>query len=272
MGFYRCVPTQSGGGTPLSEITDSAAIVEYGTRVTPATANNCANMFRANVTFNQPVVIGSDVTLCSYMFSSASNFNQPVIIGQNVTDCVGMFNYAMAFNQPLIIPDKVTSCASMFNFAQGFNQPVIIGSSVSNCLAMFWHAIKFNQPVMIPKSVTSCASMFSDIWEYNQSITIPSGVTNCRRMFNNCKNFGGDGKAIYINVSPSQTTHDFIGLLRAKNNSLRMNIFCSDLSLLTGTASANSIVNAAISWTATTNGYYNAVYNIYLYNNYSGTL
>jgi hypothetical protein len=59
-------------------------------------------------------------------------------------------------------------------------------------------------------------------------------------------------------------------MLEGKNNAKRINIFCNNLYLLNGNGAGNSIVGQKITWKSQTNGYYNSVYNIYLYNNYTG--
>lgn len=48
---------------------------------------------------------------------------------------------------------------------------------------------------------------------------------------------------------------------------LRMNIYCKNAVPFLGNKETNSITGYNTTWTAITNGYYNALYNIYIYNN-----
>lgn len=101
----------------------------------------------------------------------------------------------------------------------------------------------------------------------NQNIIIGNEVKNCYAMMAQCTNFG---KAIYFkgNVYRFMNT---VNMIRGTKNSLRKEIwFNSVFNNRFNVASTLSIVGNNITWTDMDNGFYNATYNIYCYNNYAG--
>ena len=107
---------------------------------------------------------------------------------------------------------------------------------------------------------------------FTQPITIPEKTHNCARMFFGCTNFS---KNIYVKWPadggvPFPTYANTVNFFARCNNSLRKNIFYNNKYdvFFHNTTASTSIVGAAITWTSITNGYYNATYNIYCYNNY----
>ena len=144
------------------------------------------------------------------------------------------------------------------------NESVTIGNNVTNCAYMFANCDNFNQQVTIPDNVTDCTFMFRSCSKFNQPITIPSSVTSCENMFRNCPNMSSN---IYIN---NKVGIDVSYMLRSYNTQKRINVFCNNIATLNKTASGESLTGTDITWTSTTNGYYNATYNIYIYNNYGG--
>ena len=264
MGYYRCVPTQSGGGgTELSSIRDSAATIEYGNRVAPAQANNCAGLFKGQGSFNKPVFIGDDVTNCWCMFNNASSFNSPVIFGKNVNYVDGMFRYASSFNYPIAVPGDIKNIAGLFSFATAFNQPFAIPEGIISCSYLFSGAASFNQPVTIPESCNNCISMFSGATSFNQNVIVPKNVNSIQFMFNGATNFGKDVYFYTTNTSGAASK-----LFANGNNALRKNVhFNSAVNKLFNNTGSYSIAGASVSWTQMTGGFYNAAYNIYCYNN-----
>ena len=246
---------QGGGGEELAN--SYTAVVNNNYRI----GGSCAYMFSGNDLFNQPVTIGDNVTSCSTMFNGCFNFNKPVTIGNNVTNCVAMFYSCWKFNQPITIPNKVNFCNYMFLDCRVFNQPITIPDKVLNCAYMFNNCGNFNQPITIPDNVTNCAYMFQWCYNFNKSVTIGYNVLTCAYMFNNCRNLNQN---IYIK---STKTSNVVRMLYNHNNQKMINLFCTNLASLNKTTAATSLVGAAITWTAMTNGYYNATYNVYLYNN-----
>lgn len=215
-----------------------------------------------NVQVSSDIVIDDDGWLLQ-------SFNLPVIISENVTNCATMFNGFNAFNQPIEIPNSVTVCSWMFRFAQSFNQPLVIPDSVIGCGNMLFGASAYNSPVTFGSSVTNCLQAIGNCESFNQDVTIPHKCSTAYKMLFNDVSFS---KNVYIDNADA-TSFNYQGLLEGCNNSLVKNVFCYDLSKVNGSGTVkNGIVNAAITWTETTNGYYNAEYNIYLYNNYLGPL
>lgn len=146
-----------------------------------------------------------------------------------------------------------------------FNEPVTIGNQVTYCYQIFQNLPSFNQPVTIPNGATNCQSMFWNCASYNQDITIPASVTDARYMFDSCYNMGSN---IFVDAEFESAMNCTAGMLASKDHSKRVNIWCNNLSTFLST-NWQSIVSSSITWTEMTNGYFNSVYNIYLYNNYS---
>lgn len=215
---------------------------QYGATVNGVTYGSADSLFAGNTTFNQPVTIGNRITSCAYMFNRCTNFNQPVTIPSSVTNCYDMFSDCTSFNQPITIPSSVTSCGSMFSNCTSFNQPVTIPSSVTSGL-IFYKCTNFNSPVSFDSSFSSM------------------------NVFYNCSNMGSN---IYFRGTTHANKYVLFGYMQA--NAIRKNIhFNSALNAdFNGDSYKNSIVGADITWTAMTNGFYNAAYNIYCYYNYTG--
>ena len=148
------------------------------------------------------------------------------------------------------------------------------GTDISSAVLVEGGQIRFTSAtfsnvsnITIGKNITNCTYMFSNVLGLNAvPITIHAKVINCSYMFRNL----ASNANIYINIDPSQTVHNFVNMLYLKNNSYRTRIFCNNLSYLNKITAATSIVGKAITWTSIANGYYNTVYNIYLYRNYAG--
>ena len=259
MGFYRCMPSSSGGGGDAASYT---ATIDGEL----AAQASLAYAFYANNNINGAIVIGDNVTNCTYMFQS-SQFNGPVTIGKNVKNCRYMFSQAVLFNQPLTIPANVNDLWYLFANARSFNSPVtFLGNNFTSMEGVFQGCGNYNQSIIIPHGVTGTYAMFNNAKNFNQDVYIPSTVYGLYNMFRNAWNFG---KNIYINNANGAL--NCTNMMISMNNSIRKNIFLSNLQAITSLSGASSIVGASISWSAITNGYYNARYNIYLYSNYSGT-
>lgn len=191
------------------------------------------------------------------------SFNKPVTIGSKVTNCKGMFSNSQSiFNQPITIPNSVIECSYMFSENPSFNQPIVIPGSVKNCFAMFMRTSNLNQPVTISNDVNNFnghAMLMAQ--NFNQPVVFPTGVTDATQVFGGAMNMCSD--IVFLHTQgPLNTSY----LLWNTNNSLRKNVYCRNLSLLNAT-NRQSIVGANITWSATTNGYYNSTYNIYILNN-----
>lgn len=189
-----------------------------------------------------PIRIGNNVTNCAWAFSKYQRYNYGVTIGQNVIDCSNMFNYCRAFNQPVTIPDSVTNCSNMFNQCVMLNlQRVKVGNNVKDLSNMFYGA------------GTSSGTTYN--------ITVPATAQNCQNMVGSCRG----GNIYFKNSNLTQT--NVKGLVNGSSTSYQKNIFCTNAEIFTATSAATSITGQAITWAPILNGYYNASYNIYIYNN-----
>lgn len=248
---------------------------------------NAAFMFDNGTPPQEDIIIGNNIINCAYMFRNCSTFNQNVSIGRNVTDCVGMFLSCGQFNTPITIPSNVAStaymfhncsnfcsdveikgslnCARMFEYCSDFDANVKINDNVIDCNGMFNACIRLNKIVNIPSKAENIIEMFRNCREYHASnIVIPKNVKSCQYVFINCSNIEGN---IYIN---NANITSVAAMLQGKNVSKRINVFCNNIRAINA-SNSYSIVGSSIVWTATSNGYYNQSYNIYLYNNYIGT-
>lgn len=219
--------------------------VQYVATINGQKYGSCAGVFSGNRTLNSSVTIGNKVTNCANMFWSCTNFNQPITIPSSVTDCSGMF------------------------MASGFNQPITIPSSVTDCSNMFAYIFDFNKSVTISNGVRGCANMFRNCYRSGtipSSLTIPETVTDISNMFT----YAGTMNDIYIKGK----AYRWIGttaFVQRYSTTTRLNIhFNSSLNNRFNITAAYSIVGAAVTWTAMTNGFYNATKNIYCYYNYAG--
>lgn len=161
------------------------------------------------------------------------------------------------FNKAIIIGNEIVECSNMFADSL-FNCNVLMSGNVENCQGMFKNT-PFNKPITLPNTVKNCANMFNNS-AFNQNIYIPKSVTSVVRMFSNCNQLQAN---IYFNGNPSTTSYIFAN----RTNSKRINLFCSSLT----NAQLNSLYGTNCKWTEMTNGWYNSVANIYIYNNYVGT-
>ena len=126
---------------------------------------------------------------------------------------------------------------------------------------MFNGCYNLNQNIQIPNSVTNTAYMFNGCYNLNQNIQIPNSITNIAYMFNFCRNISN------ITIFPKNRT--------SKNTtSFIRNANITQLNIWTDNNTAINIMNTnfiqgSIKPTMTTieNGYYNSLYNVYIYTN-----
>lgn len=289
MPFYRCSIKQNsggGGGGGIDEIY-GRAILENGDYYYP-------NLSAYNAYFSSPKII--NVTIGSHINNAYSMFYHayldcPVTVPGTIKDCINMFSFshfndhltlenginridymfynAYTFNQPLVVPDSVTTAPCLFFYARAFNSRVILGNNVTNCKSMFQNASSYNQPTIIPINVTSTHSMFYNADSFNSPVVIKAwNNIAVYFMFNNCPNYGQN--VIFTDPNLVGVVNNDIwyrGMFLSHNKSVRVNIFAYNPQLFTRTEAGNSLTNTAITWAATTNGYYNALWNIYILNN-----
>lgn len=199
--------------------------------------------FSQNNTFNDKVIIGNNVNNCAFMLQYCNNFNSEVIIGRNVKVLYHFLYACNNFNRNIIIPDKAENCCEMFYLCEKMSSKITFGKNMVDCVRMFQgcYQLSIDNDVTLPKSVALANGMFAECGRLN----IPN---------------------LYINNINCGISY----MLSSWHNS-RINIFCEDLTEIVSLTQSDSIVGGKITWTPMTNGYYNALRNIYLYNNYLGT-
>ena len=222
-------------------------------------ANNTNNVMNFDI-----IKFGNNVTSMYNTFKNCTNFNQPITIGDNITNMYCTFMNCYDFNQPIIIPDSVTNMYSTFGRCPNFNQHITIPDSVTNMAGTFSGCNKFNQPITIPDNVTNMDHTFNNCPNFNQPVTIGNSVTNMYYAFNNCTSFGS---SLYFKNSSKLTNVCY--MFQYCNNSLRKYIYCNNATPFLNTGRYNSITGGLVTWSTMDNGYYNATYNIYIYNNWT---
>lgn len=225
-------------------------------------------MFSNCYSFNQPINMPDGVTNCPYMFENCYNLNQPVHISNNAIDCNYLFTICYNFNQPVNMPDSVITCEYMFQACYNLNQPVHISNNAVNCVGMFYSCHNFNRPVNVPDSVIYCSGMFTGcgtplVIFGNNARYLSSTFGSCQRDVNVYIKYSGND-TLYVNRM-------FYGW-GEPHNSVRKNVFFNPkwTSLFKKTLNNESITGYNTTWTDMTNGFYNAQYKVYCYNNYTG--
>ena len=140
---------------------------------------------------------------------------------------------------------RVNSLSGTFNECRSLNQPITITSGVTT-------------------KTINYINTFLNCTNFNQSINLPSewALTNA---FRGCTNMSGDIRI----TSAYNNSISISNMLRGRSNATRINVYFANLYMLNKTTATTSITGATMTWTATTNGYYNAYYNIYILNNVS---
>lgn len=300
MPFYRCsMPSSSGGGGGGSA--DDYVKITHTNGDTMYPKINTGSLYKAGITSGtfkdihignsiyscylmfdkviftceESVIIPDSVVDTSYMFNSTRYFNAPVTIGNNVTNVSAMFYGANGFNQPVHLPDSVTFAPMMFYASNSFNSKVTFGNRIYNIAQMFAVTSVFNKPFIIPttnytgNNITA-ASILQSANNFNSPILIEEPNIAISYGLRHDKNFGSN---IIFNASTLAIAQTNVrALFNNTNASIRKNIYAYNLTPFMGTTTSNSLTNLAMTWTATTNGYYNASHNIYLLNNVSDAL
>ena len=203
---------------------------------------------------------------------------QQIVIGNNVRDCVELFYGCHYLNTNVVIPNGVESCHSMFRDCYRLNQNIQIPESVTNCGWMFFNVSSLGYEIKIPNNVADCSYMFAGITTKNfANLHIPPKVNNVENIF------GGDYAYTYpyapniffdarewINIRIlSMFGSGYLNGTEIFNKKTRKNVFFNSiLNNVFNRENSYSIAGRPITWTPMTNGFYNAEYNFYMYNNY----
>lgn len=257
---------------------------------------NMDNMFSGCVNLNKNIQINASLFegYGNYMFQNCWKFNQPINI-VNVIYTMRMFDNCISLNSNIQCSETTmrTNSWMMFHNCTNLNQRISI-EYYTNTIGMFRNCFNLNQMFVRDEYPTNCQMMFANCnnlnktvgwgmqggtsfnaWgmlegctKFNQDITIPNTCIDIGSLLWNCKDFA---KTVYIKGTTARTLNVSYMLMDC-NNSKRKNIrFHPSLdSLFRQTTASTSIVGKGITWTNLTNGFYNSLYNIYCYNDYSG--
>lgn len=247
----------------------------------PANVECCDEMF-AGSTFNCPVEIENGITSLSCLFEYAQNFNQQVNIPDSVINCWGLFRFS-GISQYSNIPDNAqnvygmyTGCDNLtdlgditincqnargvfFSASNISNGTVTFGDNVKDVTSAFMHS-NFGGNVVLGNNVQDACAMFQNS-TFGGTIVIPESVINMQNMFEESRN----DLTICIDRNTAYDSTFASSFLRDKNNSFCTTIYCNNLGVLRH----QSLTNTSLFFQEITNGLYNAMYNIYIYNNYT---
>lgn len=236
------------------------------------------NMFYNCTSFNSPMTFnevykndtdtGSLHIWLESVFMSCTNYNQPFNMPNRTYSANYLFAGCTNFNQKIYLPDGLAYAYGMY-LNSAFNQPYEINCPTLVVIdSMFYGCTNFNSTITfnVPR-VSTLKSMFANS-AFNQNIYIPSQINNLYHTFANCKSFS---KNVYI--QGTYRVLNVAGMFNGCDNTKRKNIFFNKaLNSTFGQTGGTSVIGASITWTNITGnvGFYNATYNIYCYNNYSG--
>lgn len=134
-----------------------------------------------------------------------------------------------------------------------------------SCYGMFAENATINVPVTIGRAVNRSDYMLRNCINFNQNLNVHGGVVSCVGMLDGCTKFS---KNVYFHARNSAINAS--GLLANTSNALRKNVwFQTNMNTYFNNTDASSIVGQPVTWTAITNGYYNAAFNVFCYYNYA---
>jgi len=213
--------------------------------------------FLVNTPFNRPIALPDHAVVLSQALQGTAYLNAQVLFGKHSRNFYGVLNSkpsnVSVFNQPLILPKDSMAMSYLFNNTI-FNQPILVLSENTYLL----RNVEGNIP--IAGNPAKCTRLD---FSYMLPCYTSMGV----------KQFGSNiilaSEHIFDGYNVENQSEVYVASMfgTAKDGTHRVNIYAHDLTPFLRTAVRQTVVNNAITWTATTNGYYNATYNIYLYNN-----
>ena len=225
---------------------------------------NACDMFSNYTGFNSPVITdGVQFLDCTNMFYNCQNFNQPVNLSGLSGSASQMFHNCQNFNQPVNIINA-TNCYNMFYRCTNFNQPIVIGDNVDTTWILY-NCTNFNSPVTFGNNCRIWAPFEVSI--FNSDIRIKGLNTNCSWLVYNCNSFGAN---IYIDWIGNNAA--LVNCISSNTNALQKSFHvtseATDFMLNQYLVYAGSQVKPTYEALGDGNGYFNAAYNIYIYNNY----
>lgn len=259
------------------------------TRITFApnvtTTGSAFNWFYVCTNLKSVSNLPRDITNMASCFGGCRNFNSAITIPPNVKDMAHAFSNCIKFNQPITIPEGVTTIAGCFNACYNLNQNFVLPQSLINMRNAFAMTKNIRYLPVIPNNVTDMGSSFRGMSNIKpQNITIPDSVLNLKSCFVSTNNIDtiniGRGATdiaeafMYCNV---KNVYIFSENITAINNAFgwrssyyeRVNVFIKGNTTTNNTFYNGGNVNlvGTIKWTTITNGYWNGLYNIYVYYN-----
>ncbi len=273
----------------------------------PDSVINASSAFYYCNKLNSEVDFGENCYVLNHVFSGCSNFNCPVtfknayIMHQALASCANfnssvtidtkhysdgstpekyiysannLFNNCIKYNRDTDFNVAIGDLSYAFSNCRIFNSRVNIFKA-ENIAYMFRDAVVFNKEVTFPHSNINryspmglnMAYVFQNASNYNCAVRVPNRATNICSMLENATMFGN---TVYVNNKSFGMSH-VRNLFKGCNNSKRKTLYCNNGRNLIGNTASNSLVGAAVTWATTTNGYYNATYNVYIYYNYTGS-
>ena len=275
MPFFRCTVMPPSGD--IVNVDDNYIYyMDNGQKVYPKLSTVRIKQSVNTTTFNSTVCIGNHMNNIESFFDSCTALNCAPILS-NTIDSVGrLFNNCASFNCPVAFPEAIRSMEYTFGYCPSFNQIVQIPHGVNSVNSLFIGCTSYNKPIKYEpysnnRSMSSVgfSSSCSGCRNFNSPVYInTSGDANISYVylyeaFSYCNNMGSN---IIIRGYNEATRFYPSYMLRDKNTQLRVNIFTTNTAPFKVTTTA-SVVAKAITWTDMTNGFYNAYYNVYVYNN-----
>lgn len=250
----------------------------------PPNLLSASNIFSGCNLFNQPVNFPGSVLDASCAFVSCSNLNQPVNLGNGIQNVANMFRSANLFNQRVVIPNSITNATDMFSYTN-YNNRVDFPTNPVSYISMynlFKGSPWFDQPVILTNP-SNLENTFSAMTRFNSPVLV-RGVydSNCPLnlffmygMFYASYNFHStlifDLDLTSANIVDERWAKNCIPVNSQRTYTSPINIYADgalfNYIISPSTASMGYFFEAAITWTAMTNGYYNSAYNFYIYNN-----
>ena len=271
MALYKCVLGGQGSGENPYIFIDGLNINEYPVM-------SLDNVFHNDTIFNSRITIGETVTNCYRMFYNCYSYNQPTIFPFNVHYISSAFGRCNSFNSSVIVYNDRPYVEGMFVGCTSFNSPVYFNNYITRGDGLF-QGSGFNLPIILTTSPQySGSDMFNDSFRNTQHdypvVFRPRKCLDRTSRFSNAfENVPNRKSDIIIDLSlASGNNYNVRNMLTGHNSSIRINIYSQDLSSLIETTAYYSVTGTDITWSSTTNGYYNSSYNIYLLNNVGNAL
>ena len=241
--------------------------------------------------FNQPFNIPNNTTTLYQTFRGCLNFNQPINVPNAVVNMVqafwGCFNLdskitfenntptndvfirtfegCYSFNKNVVFPNGTNRLEATFCNCTTFNASVVIPPTTNNTYQMYWNvnSCQYNFANSKFNTTPSYQALRSPIYFFANNIA----VGGAQQMFSGCNTVS---ELYIIGITNNYQLNMFL-----RNNGInRCNIYTDDASLELLRTTPMLVGGTKPTWTSdTANGcIYNTTANIYIYNNWDGTL